>query len=80
MPPIKAAYLERQLKYSRAVTESMNDYLAKNEIRADSMTATQAREFLAKVFESTDPRIKNYNLGIQMREIAFRLFRRGGRE
>ena len=67
-------------EYSKAVADALKEYLLKNNTPAENMTAAQAREFLGKVFESTDLRIKNYNLGIQIREIAQRLLRRGGRE
>lgn len=67
-------------EYSQAVTDAMKDYIKKTGVQPETMTTAQAREFVTKVFESTDPRIKNDNVGIQMREIAYRLFRRSGRD
>ena len=66
--------------YNKAVGEALDQYLKQNETDPGKMTAAQAREFLGKIFESPDPRIRNYNMGIQMREIMQRLLRRGGRE
>lgn len=66
--------------YSDAVGEALDAYLSRSRTSPDKMTSDQAREFLGKIFESTDLRIKNYNIGIQMREIMQRLLRRGGRE
>jgi hypothetical protein len=66
--------------YSQAIGDSLDKYLEKVGTPPELMTADQAREFLGRVFESPDPRIRNYNMGIQIREIAQRLLRRGGRE
>ncbi|MBI2713650.1 MAG: hypothetical protein HYX37_04250 [Rhizobiales bacterium] len=66
--------------YSDAVGEAFDEYLRRNGTSPENMTTEQAREFVRKIFDSSDPRIKNYNMGIQMREIMQRLLRRGGRE
>jgi hypothetical protein len=67
-------------QYSKAVKELLKEHLVKNGIRPEKMTGAQAYEFLPRLFGSTDSRIKDYNLGIQMRELMQRLLRRGGRE
>lgn len=66
--------------YSKAVDEALVEYLNKSGTRPENMTAEQALEFYGKVLESRDLRVRNYNMGIQMREIARRLLGRGGRE
>lgn len=67
--------------YSKAVDETLDGYLSRTNTLPGKMTGDQAREFLAtEIFGSLDPQIKNYNTGIQIRENAFKYFRRGGRE
>lgn len=66
--------------YNDAVGDALDVYLAEKGTPPDKMTADQAREFLGRVYESRDPRIRDYNMGIQMRELMQRLLRRGGRE
>jgi hypothetical protein len=66
--------------YNEAVGEALDGYLKKAGTLPEKMTADQAREFLVRIFESHDPRIRNYNMIIQMREIMQRVYRRGGRE
>ena len=68
------------IAYNQAVKEALDDYLAKNNTRPESMTASQAREFLGKLLASSDKRIETYNKTIMMREIMKRLRFRFGRE
>jgi hypothetical protein len=71
---------EAHRTYNKAVGQALDEYLLEKGIRAEDMMAEQAREFLGRIFESPDLRIRNYNMGIQIREIIQRLRRRGGRE
>lgn len=71
---------ELHRQYNKAVKESLDDYLQKNNIRPENMTAAQAREFHREVLRSKDPRIRSYNMRVMMREIRFHLLRRIGRE
>lgn len=66
--------------YNKAVGEALDDYLKDAATSPDKMTADQAREFVNQIKTSTDPRVRDYNFGIHIREIMQRLFRRGGRE
>jgi hypothetical protein len=50
--------------YNDAVREAFRIFLAQNGITPDRMTPDQAREFLAEVFRSNDPRILEFNLKI----------------
>jgi hypothetical protein len=65
--------------YNDAVEERFDEFKGKRKIRVEQMTPAQARTFLGEVYSSTDMRIRNYNMAIQMREIMFRILRgRGG--
>ena len=66
--------------YNKAVGEALDLYLAEQKISPESMTADQAHEFVRRVLDSADVRIKHFNLSIHIREIAYRLRRRIGRE
>lgn len=50
--------------YNDAVNEAFVDFLAQNGITSSEMTPDQAREFLAEIFRSDDPRIIEFNLKI----------------
>lgn len=66
--------------YNEAVGEALDAFLKDQGSAPEKMTAEQAREFLRRIYESADPRIRSYNYGIQIREIMQPLLRRGGRE
>ena len=66
--------------YNKAVGEALDGYLVEMGTSPEKMTADQAREFLGRIVKSRDPRIRSYNMRIQMREIMQRVLRRGGRE
>ncbi len=65
--------------YNNAVTDLFEQFTSKHEIQPERMTPDQARSFLKEVHSSGDPRIKHFNMQIQMREIMQRLFRRSPR-
>jgi len=60
--------------YNKAVNEQFDQFLTKNNITEEQMTPDQARQFLGEIVTSRDPRIRNFNMRIWMREIF-----RGGR-
>jgi hypothetical protein len=66
-------------QYNEAVANLFEEFVARNGIRIERMTPDQAQSFLSEVLGSQDPRIRNYNTLIQMREIMQRVFRRTGR-
>ena len=65
-------------KYNDAVGELTKDFMAKNNIEPEKMTPEQARSLLKAVKESTNPRIRDYNMGIRMLQYMYRLPGRGG--
>ena len=64
--------------YNEAVEESLDRFLERNKIRGDQMTPDQARNFLDETKKSSDPRIRQFNMRLWMREIMFWV-RRGPR-
>ena len=60
--------------YNKAVNEQFDRFLAKNNITEEQMTPHHAREFLGEIVTSRDPRVRNFNMRMWMREIF-----RGGR-
>jgi hypothetical protein len=64
--------------YNRAVSESLDRFLATRKIRPEDMIADHAREFVREIMQSRDPRIRGYNLKLYMREFQYWL-RRGPR-
>lgn len=63
--------LEHRL-YDEAVIEKYNDYLARNGLTSQQLIPDQARAFLKEILESKDPRIRNFNMKILLREIMKR--------
>jgi hypothetical protein len=63
-------------RYNDAVSELFEDFAKRNGVQPERMTPDQARSFRGEVLTSQDPRIRNYNMLIQMREIMQRIFRR----
>lgn len=61
--------------YNGAVREKLDQFLAERGIRAQDMTAAQAREFTASIRSSTDPRIRDFNLQIYRRKLYYLLRR-----
>jgi hypothetical protein len=55
--------------YNGAVKELFEKFIANNEIEPSRMTPDQARDFLDHVVKSPDPRIRDFNKRIYMREI-----------
>jgi len=66
--------------YNQAVGEALDAYLAEKKTTPGNMTADQAKEFIGRIHDSKDMRIRSFNYGIEIRERAMRVFRRGGRE
>ncbi|MGE4164542.1 MAG: hypothetical protein AB7E67_01000 [Xanthobacteraceae bacterium] len=61
--------------YNEAVTEHFEKFLRQRNLRADSVTADHAKEFLNDVRQSRDPRIRDYNLRIFRQEFQYYLRR-----
>lgn len=73
-------YDDMHRKYNKAVGEKLDQFLEKNNITSREMTPDQAKSFAEGIKKSSDPRIRQLNQRIYMREIrrSLRLFR--GRE
>jgi hypothetical protein len=65
-------------EYNKAVEDALDRFLDRNKIRGDQMTPDQARSFAQEVKTSRDPKIREFNMRIWMREFRFQL-RRGPR-
>ena len=62
--------------YTKAVQEAFDQFKSRNGIvRSEDMTPEQAKKFLGEIHNSKDPRIRNFNLKIYMREFQFYLRR-----
>jgi hypothetical protein len=62
--------------YNRAVKEAFDRFKADNHIAgSEDMTPEQAKKFLDEVKRSSDPRIRNFNMRIYMREVQYYLRR-----
>jgi hypothetical protein len=59
--------------YNEAVKEHFERFIESNKIQLEKMTPDQARQFVKDVQGSRDPRIRNYNMRIWLREILRRL-------
>jgi hypothetical protein len=58
------------------VKKAFDRFKAKNGIaRSEDVTPEQAKKFLEEVKRSSDPRIRNFNMRIYMREFQFYLRR-----
>jgi hypothetical protein len=61
--------------YNQTVKELFHRFTEANDIEPQRMTPDEARRFLKEVQDSRDPRIRNLNIKIHLREIMFRLLR-----
>jgi hypothetical protein len=55
-------------QYNIAVEEALDSYLQRNGIRSDQMNPDQARKFIDEIKTSREPRIRNFNMRLWMRE------------
>lgn len=62
--------------YNEAVEEHFKRFFHENKINPEEMTADQARKLSNEIKNSKDPRIRDFNMRIWMREII-RFLRRG---
>ena len=60
--------------YNKAVNEEFDRFLTKNNITEEQITPDHARQLLSEIVASRDPRIRNFNMRIWMRQLF-----RGGR-
>ena len=68
-------------EYNRAVREAFDRFKAEDGIaRSEDMTPAQARKFVDEVRGSIDPRIRQFNMRIIMRELRFYIRRGRGTE
>lgn len=68
-------------EYTKAVKEEFDRFKAENKIvRSEDMTPSQAKKFVDQVRGSFDPRIRNFNMRIIMRELRFYIRRGRGTE
>jgi hypothetical protein len=58
--------------YNKAVREHYNDFLSRNNLTPQQMTPDHARTLLREIQQSADPRIRNFNMKIRLREILKR--------
>ena len=66
--------------YNKAVIEKFEAFLLEKNISSRELTLDQAKEFSDRlVKDSNDPRIRDFNLKIFIREIMFHLLMRGRR-
>ncbi len=56
-------------RYNAAVADHVREFMSKNSIQPENMTAGQAKELVQSIKESKDPRISGFNKRIYMREI-----------
>ena len=61
--------------YNKAVAEHFDRFTKENNIRFDEMMPDQAQKFLDEIKRSNDPRIRNFNMRLYMREIQYWLRR-----
>jgi hypothetical protein len=55
--------------YNEAVGEYFEEFLRRRGIRPEPMTPDDARTLIKEIKDSSDPRIRNFNLKIYLREI-----------
>jgi hypothetical protein len=72
---------EGHREYTKAVKENFDRFKAENGIvRSEDMPPQQAKRFLDEMRGSLDPRIRNFNMRIIMRELRFYIRRGRGTE
>lgn len=62
-------------QYNIAVRELFDKFMSVNGLRPEDIKPDHARAIVKEIKESRDPRIRNYNMGIYMREIRNQLRR-----
>jgi hypothetical protein len=69
------------VEYNKAVQEAFDRFKSENSIaQSEDMTPAQARKFVVEVRGSIDPRIRQFNMRIIMRELRFYIRRGRGAE
>lgn len=63
--------------YRDAIDEKLGEFMRRNEIQPETMASNQARAFLREVENSQDPRIRNFNRMIKLRELIKQFRSRG---
>ena len=57
--------------YNAAVAEHYRDFIGQRGLRSEDLTPSQARQFADSIRNSTDPRIRDFNLFIYRREVWY---------
>lgn len=57
--------------YNAAVAEHYRDFIGQRGLRPEDITPSQARQFAESIRNSTDPRIRDFNLFIYRREVWY---------
>ncbi|HVZ52141.1 MAG TPA: hypothetical protein VG986_09255 [Pseudolabrys sp.] len=73
--PTSNTYDSAHRAYNDAVTEQVDEYLRTNNVAPEQMTPAQAEEVIREVLGSNDPRIRNFIMRMEMREIMYRIMR-----
>ena len=67
---------KEHVAYTKAVQEAFEQFKARNGIlQSEDVTPDHAKKFINEIHNSSDPRIRNFNLKIYMREFRFYLRR-----
>ncbi len=61
--------------YNKAVDEKFGRFLSENNIQPDKMSANDAKRFLYQIRNSSDPRIRSFNLSLWRRAVLYWLHR-----
>ncbi|RXF74804.1 hypothetical protein [Hansschlegelia zhihuaiae] len=70
-------FSELHRQYNFAVSDALRDYLRERGISGSSMTSNDAEDFIRRIYGSSDPRIRNFNLYLY-RQRLYRILRRFG--
>jgi hypothetical protein len=57
--------------YNKAAREHFERFMSSNGIVPEKMTAVQAKDFVENIRQSTDPRIRDFNLNLYRRELNY---------
>jgi hypothetical protein len=66
-------------KYNSAVKEHLDRFKQTHNVTSEEMTPDHALTLVGEIKKSKDPRIRNFNMQIMMREVMYLLRRRGRR-
>lgn len=64
---------EPHARYNEATKELLERFMQRHNIQPEQMTVDQARSVVKEIHESRDPRIRNFNMKIRLREYLYRV-------